>query len=1022
MNTKKFVFVLPLLLILLLQAFSPVPAYAAGSVGTGTPESCTEDALDMALAGGDAVTFNCGGPATIRLTSTKVINLNTQIDGAGVITLDGQDAVRLFTVNSTAVFDLSNLTLSNGKVAGGDGGAILINQGATVTIKNSTLYSNETIDGYGGAIMVNQGATVNITNSTLSNNTATNTTVTGGEIIDGFGGAIMIKSMTPEGTIVNISNSTLSNNFVMNGYGGGIYVGGGTLNVIDSTFSNNNADVESLGDLSLGGGAIQNNDGTVNISGSTFKENSVTSHTADGGAIYNGDYDATLIGANNEVGGTPDDKLDILNITNSTFYGNYLQNNSGLPTSGNAAGAIRSSSILTITHSTLSNNDSGTPGVDAAAGAVTITDGYATYTNNIFANSTGADCAVRLPISGQTSVGNLIENNAPLYGWGCGIPVESGDPLLGPLQMNGGPTETMAPGIGSPAIDMAASCEAAADQRNVLRPQPSGASCDLGAVEVESIAPTVTNVTSTTLDGVYGVDHLVGITVTFSEIVKVEGIPQLTLETGATDHKANYTSGSGTNTLTFTYTVQPGDYSTDLDYASPTALQTIGGSITDVALNPANLTLPVPGQAGSLGANKAIAIDARAPILFSFVRQNPATSPTSADVLVFRARFSGTVLGVDTTDFAVSGGTTATVTNVSAVDLGTYDITVSGGNLASFIGTVGLNLSNPYITDPNGTRLPQDEPAIDETYVLDNSVPNVVSILRTDPDPTTAAIVHFSVTFSKPVLNVGMNDFVLYKAGTNKVTITNVSGSGATYTVSVDTGTKYGIIRLDVPVSASIEDEIGNPLSGLPYKSGQTYTINKTLTFADVPATHPYWEDIEILYANGLTGGCSTSPLKFCPDQSMNRGQAAVFNLRANFGSSYVPPVPVHYFKDDWKKGPWAETWAEGMRNTGLSAGCQVSPPKYCPWDLMPREQAVIFALRMKYGTNYTPPPATGTLFADMTNPGYYATSWAEQAYKDGIIPNCGMTGGKPNFCPKVLVSRGLAAYMIVRAKSLTMP
>ncbi len=95
---------------------------------------------------------------------------------------------------------------------------------------------------------------------------------------------------------------------------------------------------------------------------------------------------------------------------------------------------------------------------------------------------------------------------------------------------------------------------------------------------------------------------------------------------------------------------------------------------------------------------------------------------------------------------------------------------------------------------------------------------------------------------------------------------------------------------------------------------------------------------------------------------------------------------------------------------------------KYCPWDQIPREQAVIFALRLKYGNNYIPQPATGTLFADMTDPGFYATSWAEQAYKEGIIRECGMSGGKPKLCPKALVSRGLAAYMIVRAKNLSMP
>ena len=57
-----------------------------------------------------------------------------------------------------------------------------------------------------------------------------------------------------------------------------------------------------------------------------------------------------------------------------------------------------------------------------------------------------------------------------------------------------------------------------------------------------------------------------------------------------------------------------------------------------------------------------------------------------------------------------------------------------------------------------------------------------------------------------------------------------------------------------------------------------------------------------------------------------------------------------------------------------------------------------------------------------MTNPGYYATPWAEQAYKEGIIQSCGTSGGKPNFCPKTLVTRGLAAYMIVKAKNLTLP
>jgi hypothetical protein len=132
--------------------------------------------------------------------------------------------------------------------------------------------------------------------------------------------------------------------------------------------------------------------------------------------------------------------------------------------------------------------------------------------------------------------------------------------------------------------------------------------------------------------------------------------------------------------------------------------------------------------------------------------------------------------------------------------------------------------------------------------------------------------------------------------------------------------------------------------------------------------------------------------------------------------------VPTHVFQDDWTKGPWAEPWAEGMKKEGFSAGCLTNPPKYCPWDQIPREQAVIFALKLKYGQFYTPPPASGTVFDDMTDPSYYATAWAERAYKEGIIPNCYHFNDVTSFCPKDLVSRGLAAHMIVRARNLSMP
>lgn len=112
-----------------------------------------------------------------------------------------------------------------------------------------------------------------------------------------------------------------------------------------------------------------------------------------------------------------------------------------------------------------------------------------------------------------------------------------------------------------------------------------------------------------------------------------------------------------------------------------------------------------------------------APTTTSFTRQNPGLSPTSADILVFRATFTEAVQNVDTADFAVNGTTTATVTLVTSVSASVYDITVSGGDLATFNGTVGLNLSGTQnITNLSGDALPNTEPAIDQTFDVQNNL------------------------------------------------------------------------------------------------------------------------------------------------------------------------------------------------------------------------------------------------------------------------------------------------------------
>ena len=214
----------------------------------------------------------------------------------------------------------------------------------------------------------------------------------------------------------------------------------------------------------------------------------------------------------------------------------------------------------------------------------------------------------------------------------------------------------------------------------------------------------------------------------------------------------------------------------------------------------------------------------------------------------------------------------------------------------------------------------------------------------------------------------------------------------------------------------------GNVIDGSTPASTCSSVYNVDCTFIDVPPTHPYFQEIEALYEGGYTNGCSTTQLKYCPSMIMNRAQLAKFFMTVQMGGSYVPPVNTpHLFMDSWKVNPWAESWANDMYEKRLTSGCSSVPLRYCPDNYVLREQVAKFGLAIKYGSDYIPPPATGAIFADLTDINYWATPWAEQAYLDGLIPNCGVDGssGKPKFCAHEVVDRGLGAYVIAKAKGL---
>ena len=131
-----------------------------------------------------------------------------------------------------------------------------------------------------------------------------------------------------------------------------------------------------------------------------------------------------------------------------------------------------------------------------------------------------------------------------------------------------------------------------------------------------------------------------------------------------------------------------------------------------------------------------------------------------------------------------------------------------------------------------GLTLDIDSNVLDGVVAILHGYPFVSSIVRADSDPTNAATVRFTVSFSEPVTGVNKGDFDLTASGINNASIVSVSGSGAMYTVTVNTGSGDGTIRLDLLDNNTIIDGGNDPLGGVGtgngnYTSGEAYTINK---------------------------------------------------------------------------------------------------------------------------------------------------------------------------------------------------
>ncbi|MFZ5820636.1 MAG: choice-of-anchor Q domain-containing protein [Chloroflexota bacterium] len=294
-------------------------------------------------------------------------------------------------------------------------------------------------------------------------------------------------------------------------------------------------------------------------------------------------------------------------------------------------------------------------------------------------------------------------------------------------------------------------------------------------------------------------------------------------------------------------------------------------------------------------------------------------------------------------------------------------------------------------------------------YESNEPHPYIVSITRADPNAVNAASVDFNITFSEPVDNVHDYDFQVTATGTiSGAAVTNIAGDTTNGVVTVSTGTGSGTIRLDIPAGVGIVDADDNPLSGLPYTSGETYSV-RPQTFNDVPMNYWAWNFIERLSLAGITGGCGGG--NYCPTNPVTRGQMAVFLLKAMYGSAYVPADATGTVFNDVPVDNIFAKWIEQLAAEGITGGC--GGGNYCPDKPVTRQEMAVFLLVAKHGTGYTPPAATG-VFNDVPADNPFA-KWIEALAAEGITGGCG--GG--NFCPTGTVTRAEMAVFLVTAFNL---
>jgi hypothetical protein len=468
-------------------------------VVTNTNDSGPGSLRDALAIANDGDTIDATGVSgTILLTSGELqITHNLTISGPGAdqLAVDGNAQSRVFYVNSGKTVIVSGLSIRNGHVSNAYGGGIY-NEDAALKIINCIISGNSA--DYGGGIynagVYNAGpwsyADLAVIGSTLSGNY-------GGGIFNAASGI----DSGPARATLTITDSTLSGNYG-GGIGSGAFNGEAGVAVINCNISGNSTTGNGAGISNWAAGFNGGGRSMVTVNNSTLNGNSAAGH---GGGIYNvggtgGGASLALTNSTLSANSAPGDGGGIYNfgdfrggagvvVMNSTLSGNSTTGTGG----GIYNNADRGGAYLTVTNSTLGGNSGDHGGGifnGTVNGVVTLAIGNTILSagdsgENIYNDSNGTVSSLGYNLSSDDGGGYLTAN---------GDQIDT-DPLLGPLQDNGGATFTHALTLDSPAIDAGDPSFTPPpffDQRGPGFDRVVNGRIDIGSFEVQGPTPTPT--------------------------------------------------------------------------------------------------------------------------------------------------------------------------------------------------------------------------------------------------------------------------------------------------------------------------------------------------------------------------------------------------------------------------------------------------------------------------------------------------------------------------------------------------